>query len=673
MKRKTISVLLALFVVAAFGAVAQAQSSTQTRYIIKLKNKGNGPYTLANPSAYLSQRAIARRTRYNIAIDSTDLPVTPNYIQSIEDVPNVTVLNASRWMNQLSIQISDAASVPAALATINGFAFVQTSTPIAARVMNGAVVDNKKFEEGFTPSVARTADVQANYFNYGQSGPQVAIHNGQFLHNIGLRGQNMIVGMLDAGYSNYQSVSSFDSLRTNGQILDTWDFVRRDAYVNDFSGHGTACFSAIAANVPGQLVGTAPKASYFLYRSEEAATEYPIEEHNWVCAAERVDSAGGDVISSSLGYNQFSDAYYNHTYADMNGNTTIAAIGADLAVKKGVLVLNAAGNSGGDSWKYILTPADADSVIAVGAVSKDSVVGGFSSYGPSSDGQVKPDVASVGVATIVQNSAGGIGWANGTSFACPNMAGLATSLWQGFQELNNMKIVTALRQSGHKAATPDDRVGYGIPDMKKAVLLLLKEFATATGSISSCKTTLSWTSKDVEGMKYEIERKGSGEANYTKVGERLGTGATFANHTYTITDTLANVQLGTVSYRIRQIIDTAAASLTAYYITTVNVNFAASCVTTGIDPVEVEKNAFQIVPNPAHQTFTLKVSTPVAANNLLIQITDGQGKMVAQLTRSKGAGVATIPVSIAQLAKGKYYVSVYNKGTLLGTQELIKL
>jgi subtilisin family serine protease len=166
------------------------------------------------------------------------------------------------------------------------------------------------------------------------------------------------------------------------------------------------------------------------------------------------------------------------------------------------------------------------------------VVGGFSSYGPSSDGQVKPDVASVGVATIVQNSAGGIGWANGTSFACPNMAGLATSLWQGFQELNNMKIVTALRQSGHKAAAPDDRVGYGIPDMKKAVLLLLKEFATATGSVSSCKTILSWTSKDVEGMKYEIERKGPGEANYTKVGEQFGTGATFAYHTYTITDTL---------------------------------------------------------------------------------------------------------------------------------------
>ena len=673
MKLYTLPVLLCLCTLAPHAA--SAQSSTQTRYIVKFKDKGNSSYTLANPSAYLSARSLARRTRYGIAVDSIDMPVTPSYVQSIENVPNVTVLNTSRWMNQVSIQISNAASVPDALAAINSFSFVQSSAPTAARRMVAERESIKKLEDDFAPvsSTARMAAMQDNYYSYGQSAAQVDIHNGAFLHNIGLRGQSMIVGMLDAGYSNYRTVSGFDSVRTNGQILDTWDFVLGNPDVNNYSGHGTACFSAMAANLPGQLVGTAPKASFFLYRSEDGGSEYPIEEHNWVCAAERVDSAGGDVISSSLGYNQFDDPYYNYTYANLNGNTTTAARAADLAAKKGILVLNAAGNSGNGGWKYLLTPADADSVLAVGAVNKDSVVGDFSSYGPAADGQVKPDVASVGVGTILQSSGGNVSWANGTSFACPNMAGLATCLWQGFPELNNMKIVGALRQSGHKATAPDDRVGYGIPDMKKAVLLLLKEYATSSASITTCTTTLSWTSKDLEMMKYEIERKGPGEANYTKVAERFGTGAAFANHTYSLSDPLAGVQLGQVSYRIRQIIDTAAASFTADYIDSVSVNFAAACVTTGLDPVDPNSTGFRIVPNPANQTFTLRVLSPAPANNLQIQITSVSGQVVMQLTRSKGSGMADIPITIARLAKGKYFVSVYYKGQLLGTQELLKL
>ena len=139
----------------------------------------------------------------------------------------------------------------------------------------------------------------------------------------------MIIGMLDAGFQNYQTLSAFDSVRANGQILGTWDFVAREGSVNEDDAHGTSCFSTIAANIPGQFVGTAPKASFYLFRSEDASSEYPIEEHNWVCAAERVDSVGGDLISSSLGYSTFSDASFNHTYAQMNGNTAMTTIGAD--------------------------------------------------------------------------------------------------------------------------------------------------------------------------------------------------------------------------------------------------------------------------------------------------------------------------------------------------------
>lgn len=648
-------------------------ASAQTRYLVQLKNKGGSSYTLSNPSAYLSQRSIERRTLYSIALDSTDLPVTPAYVQQIAGVPNVRVINTSRWLNQVSIQITDAGSVDAALAAINSFSFVRSSAPIAARTISTGRVSSKKLETPYAPAPARMAEVQANYYNYGSALAQVRIHNGEFLHNMGLRGQPMVIGVIDAGFNNYLGVTGFDSIRTQNQILGTWDFVTGDANVNDDYAHGTHVLSTMAANLPGVLVGTAPKAGYYLYRTEDAYSEYPIEEHNWLCAAERVDSAGGDVINSSLGYNQFDDPRYNHTYNDLNGNTTIAAIAADLAAKKGILVINAAGNSGSDGWKFILTPADGDSVLAVGSVNKDTLVDPNSSYGPAVGGRVKPDVASLGFGAIVQLENNNIIAGRGTSFAAPNLAGLATCLWQGFRELNNMRIINGLRRSGHKATAPDDRVGYGVPDMKKAVLMLLKDFATSSGTINNCKTTLTWTSKDVEAMKYEIERKAPGESAYTKVAERFGTGASFANHTYTLSDSLANVSTGTVSYRIRQIIDTAAASFMADYIDTLAVNFSSPCLTTGLNPVDLQANTFQVVPNPAHQSFTLKVTTPAPAQNLLIQVTDATGHVVAQLSRSKGAGLASIPVSITHLAKGKYYVSVYNKGALLGTRELLKL
>jgi subtilisin family serine protease len=360
----------------------------------------------------------------------------------------VTILNISKWLNSVTIQTTDAA----ALAKINGFSFVQTSSPIAARMAS----DRNKFEQEQIqkPSVShKETGIASDFFDYGSSFAQIHIHNGEFLHNIGLRGEGMQIGMLDAGFQNYLTVRAFDSARANGQFLGTWDFVAKETSVNEDNPHGMQCLSTIAANIPGQFVGTAPKASFYLFRSEDASSEYPIEEHNWVCAAERVDSAGGDMISSSLGYNSFDAplATQSHTYADMDGNTTMAAIGADLAAKKGILVMNSAGNEGGNSWGKIITPADGDSVMAVGAVNASGIPAGFTSRGPSSDGQVKPDVASVGVATVVQLQNNTIGTNNGTSFSAPNMAGLTACLWQGFQEFTNIKIINALQRAGSRA------------------------------------------------------------------------------------------------------------------------------------------------------------------------------------------------------------------------------
>ena len=337
-------------------------------------------------------------------------------------------------------------------------------------------------------------------------------------------------------------------------------------------------FSLIAGNIPGTLVGTAPKANFYLFKTEDVSSEYPIEEHNWVCGAERVDSVGGDLISASVGYRTFDDPALNHSYADMNGNTAIATIGADLAAKKGILVVAAAGNDGNNGWHYILTPADGDSVLAVGAVNSSGSSWSGSSYGPSADGRVKPDVAAVGEGAFVQMANNSIQSGNGTSYACPNMAGLAACLMQGFPEFSNMKIFAALRQAGNNAATPNDRIGYGIPDMKKALMNLLKQFVTFQASATDCKTTLTWSSKDVAVMKYEIERKAANETNFRKISESFGKGSVFANQTYSFIDTTYGVPPGTATYRIKQIIDTASATFTSDYIASISVEINSLCL-----------------------------------------------------------------------------------------------
>jgi hypothetical protein len=482
----------------------------------------------------------------------------------------------------------------------------------------------------------------------------------------------MQIAMLDNGFNNYTSSSfeAFDSVNANNQVLGTWDFVAREQNVSNDGSHGMSCFSTIAANIPGQFVGKAPQANFWLYQTEDNTSEYPIEEFNWACGAEKADSSGADIISSSLGYTTFDNASLNHTYADIDGNTTTAAIAADLAAKKGVLVFIANGNFGASAWHYLSTPADGDSVIGVGAVSASGDVGGFSSYGPSSDGQIKPDVASVGVAAVLETGGGIVGSGNGTSFACPNMAGLGTCLWQGFPELNNMQIRSALWQSGSRANMPDDRMGYGIPDMKKAFMNLVQQFSSANGTVNNCKATLNWTSKDVSAMRYEIERRIFGEANYSKIAVVAAQPnvTTLTTHSYEQEDSL-NIQPGTVSYRIRQVVDTAATSFAATYIDSVNITLNESCGSgsnTGTEKIS-------IIPNPAPGNFTLRVETDYSINNLVIHIVDMKGSLVAEYFESKTIGKADFPLSVHRLPRGKYIVSVYSDSRLIASKELIRL
>lgn len=441
----------------------------QERHIVALTDKRATVFSINRPVDFLSARSLDRRRRQGINIDSADLPVCAAYIDSIRNIRNVTVLNASKWLNQIAIQTSDVQ----ALKRIRNFPFVKKVSQASFRSIS-RMDDVDLTEETFTDVPDRKLESKGTVLNYGLNRSQIDIHQGAFLHDLGYRGQGMMIAMLDGGYDRFLTNPAFDSLRRNGRVAATWDFVDGEAYVHEDDAHGANCLSIMATNMPGKMVGTAPEAHFLLFRTEDVASEYPIEEHFWAVGAERADSMGADLISSSLGYTEYDDPSMSHVYADMNGLTTMVTRAADMAAARGMIVCNSAGNSGSSKWKFIGAPADGDSVLAIGAVDAKGVIAPFSSFGPTVDGRVKPDLASVGAGTFVALPDGTIAQGNGTSYAAPNLAGLIACLWQAFPEFSNQEIINALRSSADRYISPNDRTGFGIPDMSAAFKILTR-------------------------------------------------------------------------------------------------------------------------------------------------------------------------------------------------------
>lgn len=483
MWRNLISPAIALVLLSGFLMnPLTAISQTYTRHIVQFTDKKGTAFSLANPSGFLSAKAIERRTRQKITVDSTDLPVSAVYMDSIRNVPGVTVLNTSRWLNQVLIRITD----QAALTKINSFPFVKITAPVASTIRpdeqlprqqkfpEPRIIDNNPGSSAVNGANGSTGVEGDNTLNYGNSFNQIHLHEGEFLHNLGFTGNGITIAILDAGFLNYKTSTSYDSLRATNRILGEWDYVKNEASVTEDHFHGANCFAILAANKPGIVMGSAPHASYYLLRTEDAATEYPVEEQNWVAAAEFADSAGVDMITSSLGYSDFDDPSFNHSYAQRDGNTSIITRGADMAAKKGILVTNSAGNSGGAAGeaKFISCPADGDSVLAVAATTVTGVMASFSSWGPNGAGKQKPNIASVGQGTVFANPNGNLSSGNGTSYSNPLICGLIACLWQAFPEFTNMEIIDAVQKSSHKYINPDDRFGYGIPNFRTAHALL---------------------------------------------------------------------------------------------------------------------------------------------------------------------------------------------------------
>ena len=427
---------------------------SQQRYAVSFTDKNNSTYSVNNPQQFLSQKAIERRVRQGINIVEEDLPVNQNYINSVV-AQGAILCNKSKWMNLIVVKVLDTNI----LASINNLPFVSGMTLIKsnnAQSIKNSRVSNKFFVE------------TTNELDYGLASDQIKIMEGEFLHNKGYTGSGVTIAVIDAGYRNVNSISAFSHLRNENRLLGSWDFVNNNDSVFEDHRHGTMVLSTMAGVKSGEIIGTAPDANYWLLRSEDAATETISEEYNWMAAAEFADSVGADVINSSLGYTTFDDSTDNHTYADMDGITTVITRAADIAFSKGMLVVNSAGNSGGDLWYYIGAPADAFNVLSVGAVEHDGSHVRFSSHGPSFDGRIKPNVATIGSSSAMVDENGIVGYNSGTSFSSPEMAGMAASLWQAFPNKTNLEIKTAIEKSAHQYNSPDDEIGYGIPNFRIA-------------------------------------------------------------------------------------------------------------------------------------------------------------------------------------------------------------
>ena len=448
---------LALFFVLVgllLATILPAQNAAPNSYWIQLKDKKGTPYSISQPEAFLSQRSINRRQRQHISIDETDLPVSPVYLDSLKK-RGLDIVHTSKWLNGVTVRTADTIMIKK-IATLPFVSLVQLTKP--ANVLKST---NNKFSDEVT-------NTEYDPAKYGTAMRQLTQLNGQYLHRQGIRGKGIQIAILDAGFLNANTTVAFDSLRNSNRILGTRDFVdpKSDIYKQNY--HGMSVLSCMGGNVPGSLIGTAPDASFYLIRSEDANTEYLIEEDNWVAAAEFADSLGVDVINSSLGYYEFDDRSMNHTYADMNGKKTRVTQGANMAFQKGILVFSSAGNEANNSWKRIIAPSDGENVIGVAAVDINGTRAYFSSVGPASGGAIKPNVAAMGAGTTLVNSSGFIGNASGTSFSSPVLAGLGACLLQANPYAGAKLTKLAIEQSASQYNKPDSLLGFGIPDFEKA-------------------------------------------------------------------------------------------------------------------------------------------------------------------------------------------------------------
>lgn len=446
MNKKSIIAALAILLSLPIGA------QNTYKYRISLKDKAATTYSLDKPEQYLSAKALERRAKQGLKVDSTDLPVCKNYVDAIRD-KGVSVVTTGKWNNTVTVQCEDTTLIDG----IVSLPFVVQTEKVWTSP-DSIPARNKKRLKEITNKLTSTDDF------YGAARRQIAIHKGDSLHAAGFRGEGMTIAVIDGGFYNVDGMKALK----NVNILGTKDFVNPNSDIYEENTHGMMVLSCMATNQPYVMVGTAPAASYWLLRSEDVDTESLVEQDYWASAIEFADSVGVDVINTSLGYREFDDKSKNYQYRNLDGKFALMSRSAGMAADKGMVVVCSAGNEGVKPWKKITPPADAFNVITVAAIDSSLMNAPFSSVGNTADGRVKPDVAAMGLRSVVMGADGTVSHANGTSFASPTMCGLVACLWQACPNLTAKQLIELVRKSGDRVDYPDNIFGYGIPDVYSA-------------------------------------------------------------------------------------------------------------------------------------------------------------------------------------------------------------
>ena len=443
-------ILTALLVLFSIGLSAQQQDTLM--YRISLRDKANSPYSIEHPEAFLSQKAIERRQKQGLAIDSTDLPVNETYVNAILD-KGVNLVVRGKWDNIVTVSLNDSTLVD----EIAQLPFVVATEKVWIAPKGGAKqMSTTRDELKNNPQRSDTI--------YGAAYRQIQLSNGDKLHQAGYNGEGMTIAVIDAGYHNMDKIDAMQNI----QVLGVKDFVNPQADIYAEENHGMAVLSCMGMNEPNVMIGTAPRAGYWLLRSEDNYSEHLVEQDYWAAAIEFADSVGVDVVNTSLGYYAFDDKSKNYELRNLDGQFALISRQASKVADKGMVLVCSAGNSGSGTWKKITPPADAENVLTVGAIDAKGILAPFSSIGNTTDGRIKPDVVAMGFQTEVMGTDGNLKKANGTSFASPVMAGMVACLWQALPQLTAKEVMELVRQSGNRANYPDNIYGYGIPDMWKA-------------------------------------------------------------------------------------------------------------------------------------------------------------------------------------------------------------
>lgn len=626
--------------------ITTTQANEKILCWIFFTDKGNNVHEyISSPNSVVSEKSLKRRSKVlskSNLLSYADVPVNEFYLNELENM-GISVKQKSKWFNGVSAYVSK--DVLSQIASLN---FVkQIDIVYQLKKDYKEPVDENKTESLF---IEQPAGIYS--YNYGNSYTQLEQIGVPAVHNLGITGQGVTVAVMDAGF-NRLSHESFQSMN----IIAAWDFVNNDPGVGDSADmgtgtHGTQTLSTIGGFKEGKLIGPAFAADYILAKTENTDSETPIEEDNWIAAVEWADSIGVDVTSTSLGYITFDAPFQSYTWQSMDGNTCRITIAADLAVARGIVVVNSAGNEGFHSTQNTLgAPADGDSVIAVGAVGSSGTRVSFSSVGNTVDGRIKPDVMAMGSGVVVASTYSNTNYssASGTSFSCPLAAGVAALILSHNPSLTPMQVRDAMRNTASRANNPDREYGWGILNTLQAISFfpVPVELTSFKASVAKDVVTLNWeTATETNNRGFEIERAGNPEEekNWITLGFVKGNGSTTNISAYSFTD--EQVVTGTYAYRLKQI------------------DFDGSFEYSNIIHVVVDNPGLfslsQNYPNPFNPVTNIKFSLPVSGQTSL-KVYDMLGREVKTLiNKDMPAGNYEVYFNASGLPSGIYFYTLTN-------------